>query len=299
MGLQDQAKAKVNLSLKVLGRRQDGYHDLLGLMARIDLGDQIELKVAPDSDILVHQGLSEIDDGYMGSSNLAIRALNLYRELTGWPDFPVKINLTKNIPLGSGMGGGSSDAATVLRLLNRSAKLSPADLWALSVRLGGDVPFFLQEASLRLASGIGEILRPWPYELPGRYLLLVNPGFKLSTGQVFEKLGLTTGESSSKSLNAIARIEARLGDIQKPELGDNDLYWPALAIKPELKDIFRLIKEVTPSPLAAGLSGSGPTFWALFSHLSQAQMAKVCFESLVSKLPKRDLKWWLRVTTIA
>jgi 4-diphosphocytidyl-2-C-methyl-D-erythritol kinase len=286
----------------VLGKRADGYHELFGLMARLDLADEITVSPSDSSgDILTYRGLEpgSFDNGFTGTSNLALRAVRLYRQLTGWPPQSVAIDLVKKIPLGSGLGGGSSDAAAVLRLLNQSELMAPERLAAVAVSLGGDVPFFLEDGPLRLAGGIGELLRPYRGKLPGRWLLLINPGFHLSTAVVFKQLGLTTWESSSNSLFSVEGIEGCSGDDRTPELGENDLFRPASELRPELLKISRLLTRLIPAPLAAGLSGSGPTFWALFREDFEAEEAQANFERLIGNGSVFGSGWWLRVTTIA
>jgi 4-diphosphocytidyl-2-C-methyl-D-erythritol kinase len=278
--------------LRVLGRRLDGYHELRGLMARLSWGDTVTVAlsspaqagdrlVRPGEDALTYEGLSEgeADEAFSGPSNLALRAAAAYREATGFPEGPLSIHLVKRIPLSSGLGGGSSNAASVLAALERAAGswgLGRERLSVLGASLGGDVPFFLHGSPLLIASGIGDRLIPFGGILPGEAVLLANPGRGLSTAAVFGRLGLTRGESSSKSLDAAAMGAAWLeaqDDSESSALGLNDLLRPALELDPGLDEARLMLEALEPAPLATGLSGSGPTFWGLYKAFEEAAAA--------------------------
>ena len=314
-----EAPAKVNLSLSVLGKRPDGYHELRGLMARLAWGDTIRISFGGEigasaprdeasiRDQLTFEGLdaSEADASFSGKSNLALGAVAAYRKASCFPDRAVSIHLIKRIPLSSGLGGGSSDAASVLKALERAAGswgLGEARLKALAAALGGDVPFFLESGPLRLAGGIGEVLIPYSGTLPGDRVLLANPGLRLSTADVFGRLDLTTGESRSKSQDAAAMgaawpegEEPLVDKPAYPPLGRNDLLGPALDMAPELSVVPRLLARLSPKPLARGLSGSGPTFWALYGSDEAAAEAASRLEAMA--LAERPGERWRVVPT--
>ena len=193
------APAKINLFLGITGRRPDGYHTLDTLMHKVDLQDEIVLDGqpeglslrCPDSDLPEDRG------------NLVLRAAELFLATFGGrcrqPRPGVAITLRKNIPVAAGLGGGSSDAATTLLGLNEflACGCPATELAELGLRLGADVPFFLDSAPAARAGGIGEVLQPVP-PLRNCCVLLVNPGFPVSTQWAFQTFALTKkGEKSN------------------------------------------------------------------------------------------------------
>ena len=178
------APAKINLFLHVTGRRSDGYHELQTLFQLLDWGDEIRIRKTRQPQI------SRMSANYCvaESDDLAIRAARTLQRASGC-NSGAEIGVKKNIPLGSGMGGGSSDAATVLLALNRlwGCGFSLAELSGLGVKLGADVPVFVQGYSA-LATGIGDLLTP--VELGAREYVLVFPDFSMSTREVFGDPGL-------------------------------------------------------------------------------------------------------------
>jgi len=173
------APAKINLFLHVLGRRPDGYHDIQTLFQLLDWGDEIGIRINNDATI----AREAVSYGVAESEDLVIRAARLLQHETACRQ-GVVIAVRKRIPAGSGMGGGSSDAATVLLVLNRlwGCGLDVAGLCALGKRLGADVPVFIRGRSA-LAQGIGDRLAP--VSLGSRHYVLVFPGFLVSTAEVF------------------------------------------------------------------------------------------------------------------
>ncbi|MDR2141523.1 MAG: 4-(cytidine 5'-diphospho)-2-C-methyl-D-erythritol kinase [Deltaproteobacteria bacterium] len=258
------APAKINLFLKVLGRRPDGYHELLSLMARLTLADEIRLEPfagGRDEFSFDYAGPGQPDPAFVGD-NLVLRALQALRAEKPELGF-FRVHIQKNIPLAAGLGGGSSDAATILRHLGPLLGLEPGRLRALALALGSDVPFFLGPP-LALVRGRGEILSPWPGAVTGE-LILVNPGIALPTGRVFQKLALTKGQENN-NLGPDFRSRPDL-----LPLGQNDLLAPALDLVPALGEVQATVAGL--GSLAFGLSGSGPTFWALFGEAAAARRA--------------------------
>jgi 4-diphosphocytidyl-2-C-methyl-D-erythritol kinase len=206
------------------------------------------------------------EEALAGPANLCLRALTLFRESTGYPKGPVRIRLTKRIPVAAGLGGGSSNAAAVLKALNsRLPKpMSPKNLAALGTKLGSDVAFFLADQPTLLARGTGEKLAPYEGEPLLPYALLVNAGDGLSTADVYDKYELTKGAPGT-NLKPAAN--------QPCPLGYNDLYPAASSMSPSLA-VARddLERAAMGSPI--GMSGSGPTLWALFYTLALAQKAQ-------------------------
>lgn len=250
------APAKINLYLKILGRRPDGYHELDTVMARLDLADRLRLDIVPglkEDRLEVTNEPDRLPPDFSGPDNLILRAATAFRRLTGWPDHGISVQLEKNIPLSAGLGGGSSDCAAVLSLLNQAAPdpLDGEELARLGLSLGADVPFFLQAEPLIRAGGVGEKFSapPTGYESwPGRRLILVNPGLTLSTALVFKNWDLTNQAANNN-----------LGLISPPQPGENDLMAPAGRLVPALSEVIGVIEALRPS--VWGLSGSGPTFW--------------------------------------
>ena len=179
------APAKLNLFLHVVARRADGYHDLQTLFQLIDLCDAVGLGLRADGRIERVEGMAEVPP----ETDLAVRAARLLQETTGCR-LGADIAVRKHIPSGGGLGGGSSDAATVLRVLNRlwGIGLGMDELATLGLRLGSDVPVFLHGSSA-WAEGRGEILEP--VELPERWYLILHPGVAVSTAAIFQAPELT------------------------------------------------------------------------------------------------------------
>jgi 4-diphosphocytidyl-2-C-methyl-D-erythritol kinase len=291
---QAEAPAKVNLSLRVLGKRPDGFHELFGLMAKIGLCDDVFIEPADGCrDELAFEdllgppfgGSLSQDGGFVGQDNLVLRAVTAFRRETGHPLFPVKVTIAKRVPLKAGLGGGSSDAAAALRILNRRGIADPARLAFLARGLGGDVPFFLEDSPACWASGIGERLRPYEGARPGTHVVLANPGLQVSTADAFARLGLTSGPSSSNSLTA----ELGYFPAQVPAVGHNDLEQAAVGLHPSLACLKRLMASASPPPGSVGLSGSGPTFWALYDGQDLACEA-------ASSISRPG--WWVAVAPI-
>ena len=179
------APAKLNLFLHVVARRADGYHDLQTLFQLIDLCDAVGLGLRADGRIERVEGMADVPP----EADLAVRAARLLQETTGCR-LGADIAVRKRIPSGGGLGGGSSDAATVLRVLNRlwGIGLGMDELATLGLRLGSDVPVFLHGSSA-WAEGRGEILEP--VELPERWYLILHPGVAVSTAAIFQAPELT------------------------------------------------------------------------------------------------------------
>ena len=240
--------AKVNLYLRVLGRRADGYHDLVTVMQPLSLAD--ELTVIPGG-----EGLGFTCDRPelpQGEENLVCRAALGFQEAAG-VKLAVRFSLRKRIPVAAGLGGGSSDAAGALRALNRlyGSPLDGPRLHSLAARLGADVPFFLGRGPA-VGTGIGTELTP--LALPPYHYLLLNPGVPLSTRWVYEHLDL-------------ARIrdlpDTRHWDPEHPEHWvHNDLGAVAIGRFPELAGWLDRLEHL--GAITQGISGSGPTIFGLF-----------------------------------
>lgn len=277
------APAKVNLYLNVTGRREDGYHCLATLMQKISLCDRIVLEKSssginlqcPDSRLPVNR------------ENLVYRAAALFFA-TMSPRMDdqagVDIVLHKSIPVAAGLGGGSSDAGTVLRGLDRMfhTGCSSAELIELGTALGADVPFFTVDWPVAWATGIGDVLQR-AVPLAGYLFVVVNPGFSVSTAWVYENLALTAGEKISnlesfqKGSSSSAADCHFLGRPIAPDELINDLESVTAGHYREINELKR--KLLDGGAIAALMSGSGPTVFGLFPE-SEMEKASACCKEL-------------------
>ncbi|MBO1438527.1 4-(cytidine 5'-diphospho)-2-C-methyl-D-erythritol kinase [Meiothermus sp. CFH 77666] len=261
------APAKVNLGLSVLGRRPDGYHELHTVFVALQVADRLFLEAIPEGVELEVRG-----SGLPANpDNLVYKAAVAYLNAAGWPG-GVKVVLEKNLPLAAGLGGGSSDAAAVLRGLSR---LYPAslDLPGMALRLGADVPFFLQ-VGLAEARGVGEQLRPLP-PLEA-HLVLLNPGIAVSAADAYRHLRPEEWQPELDVPGILAAIRA----------GEEPPYWNTLE-----QPVFRLVpylQELKLELRRAGLrgvllSGSGSS---LFGLARSAEEARFVAQTLRTRYPR-------------
>jgi len=255
------APAKVNYRLDVLRRRPDGYHDLRMIMQRIDLCDEITITLSDTPGIRVSCGSDGVPDG---PENIAWRAANALLSLSD-REAGIDIAITKNIPVAAGLGGGSSDAATVLLGVNELLGLGLATerLMEIGVTLGADVPFFVF-GKTALAEGIGEILTAIE-SVPPLWLVIVNPNIPVSTAWVYQSLRLTgeqNGDTIPRFFKGVDDVCAVLAnDLEPVTIGK----YPVIG---EIKE--RLIAEGAAGAL---MSGSGPTVFGLFEVEEEARRA--------------------------
>ncbi|PIT07348.1 4-(cytidine 5'-diphospho)-2-C-methyl-D-erythritol kinase [Snodgrassella alvi] len=242
--------AKLNLDLRIIGRRADGYHLLESIFTLIELYDQIWLRVNNNGHIAMHTPVDEI----MAEQDLCVRAAQLLRSHTGTRQ-GVDIWLDKQIPIGGGLGGGSADAAVVLMALNRLWQLSlnKAQLLQLGVQLGADVPFFIFGQSA-FARGIGEVLSP--ISLPKQWYVIIKPPVHVSTPKIFAHKDLTRDSKP--------RI---MPDFQAGQHWCNDMQSVVLVEYPAVKAAFDVLAEYG-SPM---MSGSGACVFLSFDSESAAQ----------------------------
>ena len=255
------AYAKINLTLDILGRRADGYHDLATVMQTVDLYDTLCLTATSDDGVSLICTTPELSN----DENLAVRAAQLVRQRFA-PRQGIGIELYKRIPMAAGLGGGSSDAAAVLLALQQWWQLpfSPSDLLDMAATLGSDVPFFLT-GGLALCEGRGErvtTLAPyWPPSM--RWLLLLKPAISVSTAAVFRSLPASDYTDGTHSRAVCAALDAR----STPRLEDlhNGLKRSVLETYPEVARARKDLLDAGASSVQ--LSGSGPTLFAPFSEL--------------------------------
>jgi len=275
------ARAKINLWLKVVGKRADGYHLLDSLVAFADLADTLDAAPADTLSLAV--------DGPQSGSlaaepdNLVLKAARALAASTGVAA-RAALRLTKNIPVAAGLGGGSADAAAALRALIELWRVAMPDerLFDLAGTLGADVPMCLAGRTA-VASGIGDRLAPAP-TLPSCGLLLVNPGVALATKDVFAR----RQASFSRSL-PVEQAWSSLGDFAAA-LGarGNDLTEAAVSLQPIVGEVLAILGRA-PAVRYCAMSGSGATCFALFDDVAQAQAA-------AQTLPT---SWWRHVGRFA
>ena len=281
MLVSEQAHAKINLALHITGRRADGYHELDSIVAFADVADVLTIAPA-DSVSLDITGPFAGDLPRDGTNTVlsAWRLLDGFSRQQGAALAPVKFCLEKNLPVASGIGGGSADAAAALRGLIKifAITVSEQDLNELALQLGADVPVCLLQKSSRMR-GIGEIIEPIEIDIP-EGILLVNPRIPASTSKVFEHLNLQCGQS----------FGAAIGNLYDAESWRNDLTAPAVTLVPEITEVIgNLIFQ--PDIACSRMSGSGATCFGLFASLEKAQIAA---DAIAEKHPH----WWVAATTI-
>ncbi len=253
------APAKINLFLLIQGRRSDGYHNIFTLLQKVSLWDEIELSVNnAKKKISLECSDSNLTSG---PDNLAYRAAALFLQKTGL-DIAAKIFIRKKIPLCGGLGGGSSDAASVLKGLNELAgfPLSPSSLHLIGSRLGADVPFFLLDAPAALGRGTGIELEV--IHTTCRWYVLVNPGFGVSTRWAYENFALTRQDE-----NTIFDVDEHI----KTAMWRNDLENVIMAEYPVIGRIKTALTAYGAE--AALMSGSGSTVLGAFSYRGEAKKA--------------------------
>ena len=284
--LADHAPAKVNLTLRVLARRTDGYHELESLVVFADFGDRLSFSRGGDLALTVH-GSSAAAAGE-GDDNLvqkAARALAARRPGTVLGAF----DLDKRLPVAAGLGGGSSDAAAALRLLAQANGIArdDADLYAAARATGADVPVCLDPRP-RIMCGIGERLSV-PLALPALPAVLVNPGVALPTKAVFAGWKASSAAAPPLDDAALAKLTSAPELMRLVAGQSNDLEPPAIALQPSVADVLAALRE-RPGCALARMSGSGATCFGLFGTADEAAAAE---KALSVKQPT----WWVKATT--
>lgn len=277
------APAKINLFLRVTGRRGDGYHLLQTLMHKVDLYDEVVIQACSEEGVHLYCREGNVPEGV---DNLVHRAAVLFLQATrGRRDDSrgVRLSLTKRIPVAAGLGGGSSDAAATLKGLDQmfACGLAFEELAALGVQLGADVPFFLTDAPAAMARGIGDILTPVA-PLCGYDVLLINPGFPVSTRWVYQTFALTnTGEASNlKNLQGSFVETGALGAseqyLSRADVMVNDLEIVTVSRYPEIRQLKdELLRN---GAVTALMSGSGPTVFGIFAQRSRVEACHAFFK---------------------
>lgn len=288
--IEEFAPAKVNLALHVTGRRADGYHLLDSLVVFVNTGDRLSFS-STEADRLTISGrfaATLSDDAAPGSDNLVIRARDALRDWAsqaGKATPPVHIHLEKNLPVASGIGGGSADAAATLRGLDRLWRLGVPrlELLALGLPIGADVPMCIESRPL-VARGIGERMSLIE-DFPELFLLLVNPLVEVSTPEVFrhltnrDNLGLDLPDDG-------APLEQWLGTLAAAR---NDLQTTAERVEPKVTEALESLRQA--DTMLARMSGSGGTCFGVYRTQSGLDRA-------LAKLEAERPEWYLQGVTI-
>ncbi len=285
--LVENAPAKVNLTLRVLGRRADGYHKIESLVAFAEIGDTLGL--APGGELaLTVRGPSAAQAGDE-ADNLVLKAARALAARS--PGLRLgAFDLDKRLPVAAGLGGGSSDAAAALRLLAQANGIPLADprLYQAAQATGADVPVCLDPRP-RVMRGIGEMLSQ-PLDLPPLPAVLVNPGVALATKSVFAGWTPSVGQYDPCEPETIARLGGREDLLLFLMRHPNDLEFSAIALAPAVAEVLHALRGL-PGRRLARMSGSGATCFALFSSAAEAIVAA---KSLSEKFPH----WWVRASRL-
>jgi 4-diphosphocytidyl-2-C-methyl-D-erythritol kinase len=285
--------AKVNLTLRVVGRRVDGYHDLDSVVAFADCADRLTLKPGPELQLKISGPLAQACGET--ADNLVLRAAQLLGERV--PGLRLgEFILDKVLPVAAGIGGGSADAAAALRLLARANGLAMDDprLTEAAQRTGADVPVCLVSRAC-VMTGVGETLLP--IGLPKMPCLLVNPRVPVATKEVFQTLGLRSGELRVGVTDVIEatgwpKDGASIGHwIEALAAGGNDLEAPALRVQPVIGEVLSSLRAADRAGLAR-MSGSGATCFAVFENEADALRA-------AHNIRIDHPQWWVHVGTLS
>ena len=263
------APAKINLCLKIGKKRQDGYHELASVVGFTEFGDAINIQLS-NLDELILSGRFSADIETKSSDNLVMKSLNALRNLSHYIP-PLKITIDKQIPVGGGLGGGSSDAATIFLALNKifELNLSEENLIKIALKIGSDIPVCLNR-NFMLMGGIGEQINPlFELDIP-KYIVLANPGFTADTKKVFEEFDKNITERK------IEYIPKELG-IKQLLYNGNDLEPFAINIYPEIKKLLYTMNNLYPKKnpfgsIAIQMSGSGSSCFSLFEDKVSANL---------------------------
>ncbi|QEY25850.1 4-(cytidine 5'-diphospho)-2-C-methyl-D-erythritol kinase [Neisseria zalophi] len=268
------APAKLNLDLRITGRRSDGYHNLESIFCLIDLQDTVYLALRNDSKIILHTPVA----GVLAEDDLTYRAAAVLQPYANIEFAGVDIWLEKRIPMGGGLGGGSSDAATVLMVLNRlwKCELSFSDLMGLGLKLGADVPFFIFGKNA-FARGVGEQLQA--ISLPKQWFVVARPPVEVSTAVIFSHEGLTR-DSEPSIMPSFESLQPFRNDMQA-------------VVFQKYPEVLKVYKQLEPfgKPL---MTGSGSCLFISFENKKDAlaayhQISNICEAYCVESLIRHPL----------
>jgi 4-diphosphocytidyl-2-C-methyl-D-erythritol kinase len=284
MPVHELAHAKINLTLQVLGRRDDGYHELESLVTFADIHDTVTLEPGAGGSVAVVGPFA----GYIGGENLLVRAMNLLRGADAKLQLG-SVRLVKNLPVAAGIGGGSADAAAFLRAVRHvNADRATSVAWLdIARRLGADVPVCFG-AEPALVWSLGEKTASLA-SLPAVSAVLVNPRVPLATADVFKALGAGPAAPSRRrpSVPELPRLADLVGYMRAH---GNALERPATALVPAIRDV-KAALEAQPECRYAAMSGSGPTCFGIFADRGQALDA-------ARRIAGIHAGWWVQATVL-
>lgn len=269
--MQKLSPAKINLHLRVLGKRRDGYHDIATLLHPISLYDEMIFRQA-DHGITIRCPDSSIPEN---EDNLVYKAADALLSQASCSS-GIHITITKRIPVGAGLGGGSSNAATTLTTINdlMGFHYTREELMQIGANIGADIPFFIFGKSA-WAFGIGDQLQAIEY-IPLLWFVLINPGFEVSTRMIYENFNLRLTKQAVKyTCPALYTVEELIKGLH------NDLEMVTLGLYPELQYIKNYLMQN--GALGSLMSGSGPTVAGIFTEEKEALKAKEAIESIREK----------------
>ncbi len=288
MAFREIARAKINLTLRVLGRRADGYHEIESLVAFAEVGDRVALTPGPECRVTASGPFARDIDG----PNLLETALALLRERDATLQLGAVL-LEKILPVAAGLGGGSADAAALLRAVQRANPERAGALpWQeLAARLGADVPVCLAGIPA-LISGIGDKVEPLgaAHRLPPMAAVLVNPRLPLSTAQVYRALAAGPAPASRQPLAPPGPFSDLASLVDVIRRRGNDLERPATALLPAVADI-KVELAAQPGCRIAAMSGSGPTCFGIFVDEEAAAQAAAALAAM-------HPRWWVVATQV-
>lgn len=282
------ARAKVNLALRVGPRRDDGYHDLATIFARIDLADDIVVRVLRSGMTLaVHRDGAPDHALEDPAKNLAAIAARAYMHAAGWPS-GCGIHIEKRIPVGAGLGGGSADAGAVLRALDSMSPqpLGTAELMRIAARLGADVPFFTTDAEMALGASRGDVIEPLP-PLPARAVAVVMPRFSISTADAYGWLDADRGHAASSSPDLESLRDHARDWVTLARTAVNDFQPVIEARHPVIKAYRSALRDA--GAVLAMISGSGSAVFGIFEEAPDAaKIGRACDTwAVVTHVPAR------------
>lgn len=283
------ARAKINLTLEVRGKRPDGYHELRSLVLFAGLADGLELRQGEAYSLTVDGPYADAIQG----PNLIERAASAVRQAVPAARLGA-FHLEKALPVAAGIGGGSADAAAALRALARAnpGRISAPVLDAIARSLGADVPACVASKPL-IMEGIGHEIRPLP-AFPPLPAVLVNPGVMLSTVDVFRALAAPPLGPASAPDGTTPTAPSGILDIESvlalAAASRNDLEGPAIALRPAIGAVLAALRA-EPRCRLSRMSGSGPTCFGLFAETAEADAA-------CARLSSAHPGWWIRATTL-
>ncbi|MCI2106439.1 MAG: 4-(cytidine 5'-diphospho)-2-C-methyl-D-erythritol kinase [Intestinimonas sp.] len=269
------ANGKLNLTLDVLGRRADGYHDLRMVMQTVELADRLTIAIQTGRELQVSSDLGFLPNN---AKNLAAVAALQFEKATGRDLGGFSVEIQKAIPVCAGMGGGSADAAAVLCALNEmtGAGLTPLELAHLGEQVGSDVPYCVLGGTV-LAEGKGERLTHLP-ALPACWVVLCKPGFSISTPELFSRMDGIKIRHRPDTVGVLAALESKnLEDVARRMY---NVFEPVLPVRQrkDVQEIKNLLLQH--GALGASMSGTGPTVFGLYSEKRTARMAYQNLKSL-------------------